>query len=154
MQSTVYIPVSEATYNEVYDFLKSQNVSRSVVSVLQQFIEYAKDNAEWKTDSFFPEAIVSEINRRSYIWKHRDFRRGIELPSGTEIKMTYKGRDYLGLIVEGSIKYNGTYYKSMSKLASHIAGNTSRSAPRDISIKRPNESGWTSALQVFNEINR
>jgi hypothetical protein len=158
MSDTIFVPIAESQYLEVQRLLEKKGVGRSPSSVIQQFIDYGIDNAAWKGDVFFPEIVKEEKKETTYkelVWKHPQYRQPIRLFHGAQLRMKAPHADYKYAVVEnGKIKYEGKLFKSASQLARYIANGTSRSAPRDIDIKQPNESDWKNALNLFKEINK
>jgi hypothetical protein len=155
MDNVVYVPVAEGVYREISKLLEKIGSQRSVNSTIQQFVEYGLDNAGWKTDVFFPEAenLAAVSEREGYKWKHPEYRKPLFLPNGSQFRMEYDGEYHYAAISKGILVYKGEIYKSPSQLASLIAGGTSRSAPRDFFVKRPNDSEWSQALVLFKEEN-
>lgn len=158
MSDTIFVPIAESQYLEVQRLLEKKGVGRSPSSVIQQFIEYGIDNAEWKDEVFFPEIIKEEKTGsvfKDYIWKHRDYRKPLRVFHGAQLRMKEPYADYKYAVIEnGQIKYEGKIFKSASQLARYIANGTSRSAPRDIDIKQPNENDWKNAKSLFEQINK
>src|SRR5438876_10144332 len=56
------------------------------------------------------------------------------VPHGTEIKMNYKGRQYLAQVNNGRVVWNGRRYKSLSDAAVAVI--------RSTGSDRPTENGW------------
>jgi hypothetical protein len=76
-----------------------------------------------------------------YLWKNRESR--LFLPNGTEIRMSYKGKEYFAKVDGDQITYNGKNH-SPSTLVNTIT-QTSRNAWRDLWIKFPGDSDWKAA---------
>ena len=127
MLSNIAVSIPTKQFLELANFLHSNNDPRDPVDVVSAAIDYWMDNASWKPE------LLSKTDTQGYQWKN------VFLPSGTQIRMQYKG-EYSYAKVEGdSVIFNGKSI-SPSVLANTIAGG-SRNAWRDLWIKRPGPTG-------------
>lgn len=123
MESTISVSIPTEQFLDLVNFLRSNNDPRDPVNVVRTAIEYWMDNASWKPE------LLSQTDTSGYQWKN------LFLPSGTQIRMQYKGQYYYAKVEGDSIIYNEKPV-SPSTLANTIAGG-SRNAWRDLWIKRP-----------------
>jgi hypothetical protein len=137
MKSEISVPISTALLLELADFLKSNNDPRDPVEMVTVAIDYWLSNASWKPE------LLEETDHRGYQWKD------LFLPTGTQIRMQYKGTYSYAKVDGDEIIYSG---KSISpgSLANTIAGN-SRNAWRDLWIKRPEDKEWRLADECRRE---
>lgn len=85
--------------------------------------------------------------RRSWVDK------GVTLPHGTEVRMDYSGRSYVGQIIDGEWVVGQERFDSPSGAASGIAltkkGNrTKLDGWKYWSVRRPGETNWTPLSQI------
>ena len=78
---------------------------------------------------------------RGYQWQQ------LFLPNGTQLRMTYRGKNAYAYVRHETIMYEGGSY-SASQWASKVADNTARNAWRDIWVSLPGESGWSLAQDL------
>ena len=128
MKTYISVPVQTQQFIELANFLRSNGDPRDPVQIVSVAIDYWLDNASWKPE------LLSESDTRGYQWKN------LFLPSGTQVRMQYKGVYFYAKVEGDEIVYDG---KSISpgSLANTIAG-TSRNAWRDLWIKRPADKEW------------
>lgn len=69
------------------------------------------------------------------------FWKAVTVPAGSEVKMTYAGRDHFAVIRDGAI-IDADERFTPSEWASHVARGTSRNAWRDLWFKLPGRSQW------------
>lgn len=135
MKSYVSIPVQTDQFIRLVKFLGSEGSGRDPVEAVSDAIEYWMENASWKREDLLPET----VNRLSgYTWKYKDA--NVFLPSGTDIRMSYKGRNHYAQVVGDEIVYDGQPH-SPSSLANSIT-NSSRNAWRDLWLRFPGERNW------------
>ena len=73
--------------------------------------------------------------------------KGVTLPEGTELRMTYRGREHRGVIRDSAWLVEGVRYKSPSAAAGGVA-RTKSGAPPSLDgwkywqVKRPGDAGW------------
>ena len=133
MKTQISIPVPTDQFLDLAEFLRENRDPRDPVEVICNAIDYWIDNASWK-----PELLRQpKTSSLGYIWKE------LFLPQGTEIRMTYKGTIYRAAIVEDQFVHDGVA-SSPGSMVNTVSG-TSRSAWRDLWIRRPNDSEWISA---------
>lgn len=72
------------------------------------------------------------------IWK------GVVVPGGSDVRMSYGGGDYYGKVAGGKIVDDSGAY-SPSEWASKVAGGTSRNAWRDLWFREPYSKNWVPA---------
>jgi hypothetical protein len=87
---------------------------------------------------------ILDQETKGYLWKSREAR--LFLPNGTDIRMPYKGTDYLAKVEGDQLIYKGTPH-TPARLVNVITG-TSRNAWRDLWIKFPDDDGWALADEL------
>lgn len=128
MKSTVSISIPTKKFVELVDFLRSHNDPRDPAVLVSTAVDYWLDNASWKPE------LLSQSDARGYQWK------SVFLPSGTQIRMPYKGNYFYAKVEGDEIIYNGKP-TSPGALANTIA-HSSRNAWRDLWVKRPDDKEW------------
>jgi hypothetical protein len=68
-------------------------------------------------------ASAANISGRPWVWK------GVELPHGTELRMTYNGRTHSGMIQNGRWMIGGREYSSPSSAAGALARTKAGGSP-------------------------
>lgn len=131
MNTQISIPVATKQFLELVDFLKVKGDPRDPVDMVCIAIDYWMENASWKPE------LLEESDSRGYQWKN------LFLPTGTQLRMQYKGRYHYAKVVGDEVIFEGNV-TSPGSMANAIAG-SSRNAWRDIWIKRPVETKWTLA---------
>lgn len=138
MKTQISIPIHTQQFLELANFLRSNGDPRDPVEIVSVAIDYWLDNASWKPE------LLSESDTRGYQWKN------LFLPSGTQIRMQYKGAYFYAKVDGDEIIYDGQPI-SPGSLANTIAGN-SRNAWRDLWIKRPEDKEWKLADECRSEV--
>ena len=138
MKTQISVPIYTQQFLELANFLRSNGDPRDPVEIVSVAIDYWLDNASWKPE------LLSESDTRGYQWKN------LFLPSGTQIRMQYKGAYFYAKVDGDEIIYDGKPI-SPGSLANTIAGN-SRNAWRDLWIKRPEDKKWKLADECRSEI--
>lgn len=138
MKTQISVPVYTQQFLELANFLRSNGDPRDPVEIVSVAIDYWLDNASWKPE------LLSESDTRGYQWKN------LFLPSGTQIRMQYKGAYFYAKVDGDEIIYDGQP-NSPGSLANTIAGN-SRNAWRDLWIKRPEDKEWKLADECRSEV--
>ena len=128
MKTHLSVPVETSLFLRLAGFLESNGDLRDPVIMVSDAIEYWLDNATWKPE------LLAASDSLGYQWK------SLFLPDATQIRMSYKGKYFYAKVEGDKIIYDG---KSISpgRLVNTIAG-SSRSAWRDLWIKRPNDNEW------------
>ena len=138
MKTQISVPIYTQQFLELANFLRSNGDPRDPVEIVSVAIDYWLDNASWKSE------LLSESDTRGYQWKN------LFLPSGTQIRMQYKGAYFYAKVDGDEIIYDGKPI-SPGSLANTIAGN-SRNAWRDLWIKRPDDKEWKLADECRSEV--
>ena len=131
MNTQISIPVPTELFMELINFLRENNDPRDPVHVVTNAIGYWMDNASWKPE------LLAKTDLRGYQWKN------LFMPSGTQIRMQYKGSYFYAKIEGDELIFNGNPI-SPSTLANTITS-SSRNAWRDLWIKRPTDTEWVLA---------
>jgi len=137
LASSVGIPVRTALFIQLADFLREKGSDRDPVDAVEAAIQYWIDNADCKTEDLMPE-VFERQNYRGYQWKT------LLLPSGTKVRMIYKGDSYQAAIEGDDFVYKGKKM-SPSEFANTVARGTARNAWRDLLIKRPQDQNYRPA---------
>ena len=87
---------------------------------------------------------ADQTSSGAYLWASKEG--FLNLPDGTRLRMTYKGRNYFAAVTKSRLQYDGETI-SPSALAKKIT-NSSRNAWRDFFVNRPNESEWNLASDI------
>ena len=133
MNTTICIPIPTELFLEINDFLRERNDPRDPVSGVLDAIDYWLHGLDVK-----PEVLIKEDGNNKlshgYQWKK------LFLPHGTELRMKYNNQFFYAKVKGKEIMFDG---KSVTPAAmvNSISG-TSRSAWRDIWIKRPEDRQW------------
>lgn len=138
MKTQILVPVQTQQFLELANFLRNNGDPRDPVEIVTVAIDYWLDNASWKPE------LLSESDARGYQWKN------LFLPSGTQIRMQYKGAYFYAKVDGDEIIYEGKQI-SPGSLANTIAGN-SRNAWRDLWVKRPEDKEWKLADECRSEV--
>ena len=138
MKTQISVPIYTQQFLELANFLRSNGDPRDPVEIVSVAIDYWLDNASWKPE------LLSESDTRGCQWKN------LFLPSGTQIRMQYKGAYFYAKVDGDEIIYDGQPI-SPGSLANTIAGN-SRNAWRDLWIKRPEDKEWKLADECRSEV--
>lgn len=138
MKTKISVPIYTQQFLELANFLRNNGDPRDPVEIVSVAIDYWLDNASWKPE------LLSESDTRGYQWKN------LFLPSGTQIRMQYKGAYFYAKVDGDEIIYDGKPI-SPGSLANTIAGN-SRNAWRDLWIKRPDDKEWKLADECRSEV--
>lgn len=138
MKTKISVPIYTQQFLELANFLRSNGDPRDPVEIVSVAIDYWLDNASWKPE------LLSASDTRGYQWKN------LFLPSGTQIRMQYKGAYFYAKVDGDEIIYDGKPI-SPGSLANTIAGN-SRNAWRDLWIKRPDDKEWKLADECRSEV--
>ena len=139
--STISVPIPTASFIELVDFLREVGSDRDPVETVETAIAYWIDNASAKREDLLPETLSAPPARQNgYMWK-RTF-----LPHGTRLRMAYQ-REFKYAQVEGDRVLYGDKSVSPGEFA-NLVGGGSRSAWRDVWIKRPRDGEWLRASEL------
>lgn len=129
MENYVGVPVAIRTVTEIQAYAASKGWSADAVTIIQNVLANWLDTQEW-SDKTFPSAT-------GYRWKN------LVLSSGTKLRMRYQGTyHYADIDGDAFVAENGA--TSPGQFVNAVTG-TSRSAWRDLEIKRPNDANWIAA---------
>lgn len=131
MPSQLSVPISTSLFLRLAGFLRENGDPRDPVDVVELAVDYWIDNASWKSE------LLEQSDALGYQWKN------LFLPSGTQIRMSYKSTYFYAKVDGDEILYEGKAI-SPSRLANTIT-NSSRNAWRDLWIKRPSDKEWALA---------
>ncbi|WP_066453166.1 hypothetical protein [Castellaniella caeni] len=131
MNTQISIPVSTSLFLELAEFLEAKKDGRDPVQVVSDAIDYWMANADSKPE------LLHQSATHGFQWK------SLFLPSGTEIRMQYKGQYHYAAVDGDQVMFDGKP-TTPGSLANKITG-TSRNAWRDLWIKRPGDTTWSLA---------
>lgn len=139
----IYVPLRAKLYAELISHTGQADVSYLIEGLLEQYLVdmYGEDDtiilkfAEEKDEEF--RSRYGDPGR-GYQWST------VFLPNGTQVRMTYRNRDYYAEICHGRLWYDGDAL-SPSQFARLVANNTNRNAWRDLYIQFPGEGVWKTA---------
>ena len=80
--------------------------------------------------------------------------KGVDLPHGTELKMTYHNQDHFGEIRDGKWLVNGESYGSPSTAARGVSGGASLNGWHYWYVKRPGHIRWTQLKRVRKRVRK
>jgi hypothetical protein len=132
MESTISVPIPTSQFLSLAAFLKAEGDVRDPVDVIVFAIEYFLENAGWKDED-----LLVRSESLGYQWKE------VFLPSGTRIRVPYKGKYFYAEVEKDQVIYEGESI-SPSALANQVTG-ASRNAWKTLWISRPGEKDWTLA---------
>jgi hypothetical protein len=145
MSASIYIPFPKDLYDLIIIRSNGQlDPARLAATQVEDFIERNRhDGNFWTEDGLAMFAAEDEAEGRDvvgdptkgYQWQQ------LFLPNGTELRMTYKGRNAYAQVKHEQIMAEGVSY-SPSQWASAVADNTSRNAWRDIWVRLPGQRDW------------
>jgi hypothetical protein len=128
MNSNICVSIPTELFLDLCTFLKTRNDSRDPVLCIADAIDYWLQNAEEKPELLSVQPLLG------YQWKN------LFMPSGTELRMSYRGSYKYAKVDGDQIIYQGVSV-TPSTLANTIAG-SSRNAWRDLWIRLPGEPEW------------
>ena len=100
-------------------------VATLVADILQDFLERTSDDS-----------VAALTAKQGIHWE------SVFLPDGTEIRTQHYGVTQTATISGGEIVWGERVYRSMSRLASAMRGNTSNNAWKVLEIKLPAGAAW------------
>lgn len=148
MTEYVYMPFPKDLYNKIV--IRSDgkiDPSRLAINEVEGFIQQTWSDPDFWSESgrrlFAKEHPEPQPNpygepSRGYQWQQ------LFLPNGTELRMTYKGRNFYAQVQNERVTANANSY-SPSQWVREVAENTSRNAWRDIWVRMPGEHDWKPA---------
>lgn len=149
MSDMLFIPFPKELYHRI--LMRSGGVLDPALLAVDQvegFIERNMwDSSFWTEEGLRLFKLESEASananigdtKRGYQWQQ------VFLPNGTDLRITYKNRNFYARVQHERIVEGKLMYASPSEWASKVADNTSRNAWRDVWIKRPVDRDWTFA---------
>jgi len=144
MTGQIAILIDAKLHNElVLRTRKADDVTGFIEHAIETFLERTAEDDLWSED-YLEELRESEMDGQSA--KYGDQKKGFQwqtifLPNGTNLKITYKGRDYLADVRNQKIVADGVEH-TPSEWARRVANNTNRNAWRDIWIQFKGSSQW------------
>ncbi|MCP4360693.1 MAG: hypothetical protein GY796_22015 [Chloroflexi bacterium] len=122
---------------------KTADVSSYIEHAIVVFLERTEQDDLW-SDEYLDELRKAELDGQSA--KYGDPKKGFQwqtifLPNGTNLKITYKGRDFFADVRREKIVADGVEH-TPSEWARRVANNTNRNAWRDIWIQFKGSSQW------------
>ncbi|WP_031556000.1 hypothetical protein [Parvularcula oceani] len=148
----LFVPIERALYDEVVRRLgPSGDAPARIGQVLKNYLSDTSTDADvWPAlkAAASQGSLAQDYDRTygdpqtGYIWGP------VELLNGDEVRMTYKGEEYLA-----EVKHNRLFYSGMamspSEFASYVAGNTVRNAWRDLEVRlRGGDDEWIPASEL------
>jgi len=156
--SQIAVPIPTKLFLLVAKRLKEQGSDRDPVDAIHHVIEQWLSSGSATTDPVRvsdvtshvierpaldssrrsePDQFVETAERDGYWWKL------VFLPSGTKVRMTYRGRMAVAEISAGGIVYQGQTITPSE--FTHRVTSTNRNAWRDIEVQFPDTHSWVSA---------
>lgn len=147
MIGNVSVPLDERLFSEIVLRLRRREGATAIVDhAVRDFLDRTRNDPEIWSAEYLAEVSNSETMAelekfgpasQGYEWQ------GVLLPNGTELRMKYNSSWSYATIQHRELVYRGESL-SPSQFASKVADGTSRSAPRDLEIKRPQDRDWLS----------
>jgi len=147
MNGQIAVLIDATLHNEfVLRSRTNEDVTHIIESVLESFLERTKYDEMWNEEYL---AEIAEIEESGQLAKYGDPSKGylwqtVLLHNGSNLRITYKGRNQFAEVCHGKIMYEATEH-SPSEWARRVANNTSRNAWLDIWVQAPGSSQWKSA---------
>lgn len=137
--SEVSVPIPTKKFLELAHFLQLQGSDRDVVDAIHAAIDYWMENAPKQRDitSSTPNFNPSMDFEQGYYWKE------LFIPSGSKVKIIYKGRRFEADVRASGIDFNGRTLSPSSFV--HQVTRTTRNAWNDIEIRFPDSEEWVPA---------
>ncbi|MCW5696765.1 MAG: hypothetical protein KIS96_08530 [Bauldia sp.] len=166
MDTTLHIPFPRDLYDDIIRFsdgrldpvrLAEEQVRQFVARTVQSSpelwgeahlrdvaVKYAPDalvQPEAETRGMEESATQGLTDAVPLVWK------GVTIPAGSEVRMSYGRGDHFGRVVSGRIMDRDGAF-SPSEWASKVAGGTSRNAWRDLWFRLPGATNWLPATML------
>ena len=151
MGSKVCVPIDADIYAEfILRSGKKVNVANFVENIVQDYLDRTEGDADIWSDEHaetFHAQLGEDFEKTYgdpegfYQWDN------LFLENGTQIRMRYKGKNYIAAVRHEEIVFGEEAY-TPSLLASKIASGTSRNAWRDLWIKERGSSQWVLAYDL------
>jgi len=124
------------------------DVATVVNNVLEDFLDRTYGDPIVWSEKHAEEA--GDLSHQDRLQEYGDPRKGFQwqnlfLPNGTQLRATPFGKSLIAEVKRQRLIYQDQDV-SPSRFASIAWNNTSRSAPRDLWVKRPGDDGWTQAI--------
>jgi hypothetical protein len=129
-ENHVSVPIPVSLFVDFHQFAAKQGRAADAVGVIQSVLENWLDMQDW-SERTFPSAAGG------FRWKT------VVLPDTTKIRMRYLGEYHYASIEGDRFIWNGEA-SSPGQFVNGVTG-TSRSAWRDIEVKRPTDPEWIAA---------
>ncbi len=161
MADTIFIPFPKNLYDKITirsgGNLDVSNLAASeVLGFIEQTIRmdaylsqqlWTSDGIEAWIDEFGTHKGIDGDVTRGFQWKE------LFLPNGTELRITYKGKNYYAKIANEEVVANGQKF-TPSHWASAVADGTSRNAWRDIWVRFPGDQNWQCSYELRRKVSR
>jgi hypothetical protein len=134
METQISVPMPTQLFLQLAEFLESKGDTRSPVTAILDAVDYWMLNADWKPE------LIRESTGHGYQWKN------LFLPAGTEVRMQYRGEWYYAGVEGDQLLYDGS--PTTPGTFANTVASSSRSAWRDLWVKRPNDTEWLAAMSL------
>jgi len=134
MQTQISVPMPTELFLQLAAFLEEKGDKRDPVSAVADAVDYWLMNADWKEELI---QTGPAPDAKGYQWK------SLYMPHGTQVRMQYRGEWHYATVEGDQLMYDGTA-TTPGKFANTVA-QSSRSAWRDLWIKRPGDAEWQAA---------
>lgn len=146
----VFVPLPAELYAEFIRRSGKADISLWLKDVVQSFLEDTKGDPYMWSEEYIEK--IAQEEDEAFREKYGDPGRGYQwqnlfLPNGTQVRMTYGGKDSYAEIRHGRLFYSDKNM-SPSQFAGKVARYTNRNAWRDLYIKFPGEGSWKLADQL------
>jgi hypothetical protein len=148
MSSKICVPIDSGMYAEfILRSGKNIDVASYISNIVRDYLDRTDGDAGiWSEDHAEKfHAQLGEDFEKNYGDPEGFFQwDNLFLENGTQIRMKYKGRNYIAAVRDEQIVFEGKAY-TPSQLASKIANGTSRNAWKDLWIKERGAPKWVLA---------
>ena len=140
----VFLPLPTELYAEFIRRSGKADMSHLIRDLVQNFLEDTEGDPGIWTEEYIEK--FADEQDEAFREKYGDPGRGYQwqnlfLPNGTQVRMTYGGKDSYAEIQHERLRY-GDKVMSPSQFAGKVARYTNRNAWRDLYIKFPGEGAW------------